>query len=115
MGTATGPTTTPVPKGCPSGIVAITHYAAWTDPSKVCIRAGARLWVTLPLDGPEWSWGTGVLPQGAAVVTSVTGPKAVVDVVTPERAAPFCLALDYGSTVPTNPVSTWQLCVTIRR
>ena len=49
------------------------------------------------------------------MVTSVTGPKAVVDVVIPTRAAPFCLALEYSSTVPTDPVITWQLCVTIRR
>src|SRR5260370_15149682 len=47
--------TTPVPKGCLSGTVAITHHAAETETSAVCIKAGARLRLTL-LRQPDPSW-----------------------------------------------------------
>src|SRR5260370_31863150 len=33
--------TTPVPKGCLSGPVAITHPSAHADPSALCLKAGA--------------------------------------------------------------------------
>src|SRR5260370_31596616 len=39
--------TTPVPKGCLSGTVAITHHAAETETAAVCIKAGALLRLTL--------------------------------------------------------------------
>src|SRR5260221_13693855 len=81
--------TTPVPKGCLSGTVAITHRSAETEPSAVCIKAGARLRLTLVRD-PDRGWtplqGT---PQGAATVTSTTDPTAVHAIVSPAGAAPL--------------------------
>jgi hypothetical protein len=114
-GTAIGPTTTPVPRGCPSGVVAITHYAAWTQPSKVCVRAGARLRITLVTD-PGWGWGPlRVTPPGAATVASTSAPPVVRDLVVPTGLTPFCLATDNGSSLPDAPDFPWQLCVTVRR
>ena len=69
--------TTPVPKGCLSGTVAITHHAAETETSAVCIKAGARLRLTLVRE-PDRGWTPlQVTPQGAATVTSTTDPTAV--------------------------------------
>lgn len=114
-GTAIGPATTPVPRGCPSGVVAITHYAAWTQPSKVCVTAGARLRITLVTD-PGWGWAPlRVTPPGAATVVSASAPAGVRDLVVPTGLTPFCLATDSSSSLPGPPDFPWQLCVTVRR
>src|SRR5260221_4443142 len=61
--------TTPVPKGCLSGTVAITHHPDETD-SAVCIKAGARLRLTLVRD-PDRGWTPlPVRPQGAPTGTA---------------------------------------------
>ena len=115
MGTAIGPTTTPVPRGCPSGVVAITHYAGLTQPSKVCVRAGARLRITLVTD-PGWAWGPlRVTPPGAATVASTSALPVVRGLVVPAGLTPFCLATDSSSSLPGPPDFPWQLCVTVRR
>src|SRR5258708_10434432 len=69
--------TTPVPKGCLSGTVAITHRPAEAEPSAFCIKAGARLRLTLVRD-PDRGWDPlQVTPPCAATVTSTTDPTAV--------------------------------------
>jgi hypothetical protein len=114
-GTAIGPTTTPVPKGCPSGVVAITHLAGWTQPSKACVKAGARLSITLATD-PGWGWEPmRVTPPGAATVVSTSASRAVRDLAAPTGTTSFCLATDASSSLPGPPDFPWQLCVTVRR
>ncbi len=107
--------TTPVPKGCLSGTVAITHHAGETEPSAVCIKAGARLRLTLVRE-PDRGWDPlQVTPQGAATVTSTTDRTAVHAIVAPAGTAPFCLSTDTTSPYPTDAVFGWRLCVTVRR
>ncbi len=107
--------TTPVPKGCLSGTVAITHRSAETEPSAVCIKAGARLRLTLVRD-PDRGWDPlQVTPQGAATVTSTTDPTAVHAIVALTGTAPFCLSTSTTSPYPTDAVFGWRLCVTVRR
>src|SRR5260370_28104314 len=69
--------TTPVPKGCLSGTVAITHHAAETETSAVCIKAGARLRLTLVREPDRGSTPLQVTPPGAPPVTSRTARTAV--------------------------------------
>jgi hypothetical protein len=107
--------TTPVPKGCLSGTVAITHHAAETETSAVCIKAGARLRLTLVRE-PDRGWDPlQVTPHGAARVTSTTDRTAVHAIVAPAGTAPFCLSMDTTSPYPTDAVFGWRLCVTVRR
>jgi len=107
----TGPV--PVLKGCSSGTVAISYpgQGDWT----VCIRAGARLRLTLPDDG-YGSWAPlQVTPTGAAVVASTTDSKGNVRaIVTPTGTAPFCLGTDLRPASPTAPDFPWHLCVSIQ-
>jgi hypothetical protein len=106
--------TTPVPAGCPSGTVAITHSAAETDTSTVCIKAGAQLRLTLIHEGIGGWTALRVAPDGAATVTSTTDPENNEHaMVTPTGTAPFCLSTD--TTDPTAPAASWRLCVTVRR
>ena len=113
--TYTAMPTTPVPKGCLSGTVAITHRSAEAEPSAVCIKAGAHLRLTLVRD-PDRGWDPlQVTPQGAATVTSTTDPTAVHAIVTPTGTAPFCLSTDTTSPFQTDAVFGWRLCVTVRR
>jgi hypothetical protein len=113
-GTGTAEPTTPVPKGCPSGTVAITHRPAETGTSTVCIAAGARLRLTITVEG-EGGWTPlQVTPEGAATVASTTDPTGIVHaIVTPAGTVPFCLST--GTTSTTAPYTSWRLCVTLRR
>lgn len=118
-GTATAPPTTPVPAGCPSGTVVITHHFYEGNTSAVCIKAGARLRLTLTGDSSGWTWGQPplqVTPEGAATVASTTDPTGTVHaIVSPTGAARFCLST--GFTNPNSavdPVYGWSLCVTVR-
>ena len=106
--------TTPVPKGCLSGTVAITHRPAETETSVVCIKAGARLRLTITVEG-EGGWtALQVTPEGAATVASTTDSTGIVRaIVAPAGATPFCLSTDTTST--TAPAASWRLCVTVRR
>ena len=107
--------TTPVPKGCLYGMVAITHYSGDWGNATVCIKAGARLRLTLVRD-PDRGWDPlQVTPQGAARVTSTTDRTAVHAIVAPTGTAPFCLSTDTTSPYPTDAVFGWRLCVTVRR
>jgi hypothetical protein len=93
--------------------VAITHRPAETETSAVCIKAGARLRLTITVEG-EGGWTPlQVTPEGAATVASTTDPTAVHAIVSPTGAAPFCLSTD--STSATAPAEGWRLCVTVRR
>jgi hypothetical protein len=119
-GTATAPPTTPVPAGCPSGTVAITHHFYEGNTSAVCIKAGARLRLTLTGDSSGWTWGQPplqVTPEGAATVASTTDPTGTVHaVVSPAGAVPFCLSTGFTNPKSTvDPVEGWSLCVTVRR
>lgn len=118
-GTATAPPTTPVPAGCPSGTVVITRHFYEGNTSAVCIKAGARLRLTLTGDSSGWTWGQPplqVTPEGAATVASTTDPTGTVHAVaSPTGAARFCLSA--GFTNPdsaVDPVESWSLCVTVR-
>jgi hypothetical protein len=108
----TGPV--PVLKGCPSGTVAISYpgQGDWT----VCIRAAARLRLTLPDDG-YGSWAPlQVTPTGAATVASTTDSKGNVHaIVTPTGTATFCLGTDLSPMSPTAPDFPWHMCVSIQR
>jgi hypothetical protein len=106
--------TTPVPKGCLSGTVAITHRPAETETSAVCIKAGARLRLTITVEG-EGGWTPlQVTPEGAATVASTTDSTSIVRaIVAPTGTAPFCLSTD--TTSATAPALSWRLCVTVRR
>ena len=112
--TDTATPTTPVPVGCPSGVVTITHSPAETGTSTVCIKAGARLRLLLVAEGTSGWTLPQLAPDGAATVTSTTDPSGnVYDTVTPTGTVPFCLTTD--TTDPTAVEATWRLCVTIRR
>ena len=104
----------PILAGCPSGAVTIKYSGQgdWT----VCVRAGARLRLTLPDDG-YGTWSTlRVTPAGAAAVASTTDSMGNVRaIVTPASTAPFCLGTDLAPASPTAPDFPWHLCVTIRR
>ena len=104
----------PVLNGCPSGAVTINYpgQGDWT----VCVRAGARLRLTLPDDG-YGTWSTlRVTPAGAATVASTIDSKGNVRaIVTPTSTASFCLGTDLAPASPTAPDLPWRLCVTIRR
>jgi len=106
--------TTPVPAGCPSGTVAITHSSVYTNTSTVCIKAGARLRLTLLPEGCCGWTPLQVAPDGAATVRSTTDSEGNMHaIVTPAGTAPFCLSTD--TTNPTAPAASWRLCVTVRR
>ena len=108
-----GPPTTPVPKGCRSGVVSITHYVTQTVPSTVCLTTGAVL--RLMLRSSDGNWGVLVTPKSAATVTSATGPTMVQYTVSTTGSAPFCLSVSASPLSPTDPVyPAWQLCVTVR-
>jgi hypothetical protein len=112
--TDTAPPTTPVPKGCRSGTVVITHLAAETVPSTICIKAGARLRLSLDGQGLDGWNGLQVSPEDAATVTSATDPTGILTAtVTPTGTTPFCLATSTRSTA-SQPVYSWSLCVTVR-
>ena len=112
--TGTASPTTPVPAGCPSGTVPITHSAAYTETSAVCLKAGARLQLTLLQEGTGSWTPLQVAPGGAATVTSTTDSTGNQHAtVTPTGTVPFCLST--ATTDPTAPAATWRLCVTVRR
>jgi hypothetical protein len=110
---ATGPL--PALSGCPAGTVTIAYQGPgdWS----VCVRAGARLRLTLPDDNGYGTWAPlHVTPPGAAAVSSNTDPKGNVRVaVTPAGTSPFCLGTNLAPTSPTAPDFPWHLCVAIRR
>jgi hypothetical protein len=112
--TGTASPTTPVPAGCPSGTVAITHSGAYTDTSSVCIKAGARLQLTLlPYGIGSWT-PLQVAPDGAASVTSATDAAGGVRAsVAPAGTASFCLST--ATTDSALPTASWRLCVKVRR
>jgi hypothetical protein len=106
--------TTPVPKGCRSGTVVITHLAAEAVPSTVCILAGARLRLSLDSQGLDGWDALQVNPDGAATVASTTNSAGILTAtVTPTGTTPFCLAASTRSTA-SQPVYSWSLCVTVR-
>jgi hypothetical protein len=94
--------------------VAITHRQAETGTSTVCITAGARLRLTITVEG-EGGWTPlRVTPESAAIVASTTDPTGIVHaIVTPTGTARFCLST--GTTSTTAPYTSWRLCVTVRR
>ena len=106
--------TTVIPKGCRSGTVAITRLPADTQNSAVCIKEGARLRLTLDGRGLDGWVPLQVTPESAATVAYAT-PSAdiLVAIVSPTATAPFCLSTSTRS-LESQPVSSWQLCVTIR-
>lgn len=109
----TGPV--PAVKGCPSGTVAITHYP--DDPDETaCITAGSRIRLTLP-NGRPMTWSPPqVKPAGAATVASMTDSAGTMHaMVTPAGTAAFCLSMTLSDASPTDPITIWRLCVTIRR
>lgn len=107
--------TTPVPPGCPSGTVAITHLPAEANTSTVCIKAGARLRLTLPGQGLDGWYPLQVTPDGAATVAYTTASRVLLAAtVTPTGTAPFCLSTGTRS-LESQPAYSWRLCVTVRR
>jgi hypothetical protein len=114
-GTATAPPTTPVPAGCPSGTVVITHHFYEGNTSAVCIKAGARLRLTLPGEGLDGWYPLQVTPDAAATVAYTTAPTDILAaIVTPTGTAPFCLSTGTRS-LESQPAYSWRLCVTVRR
>jgi hypothetical protein len=114
-GTDTAIPTTSVPAGCSSGTVAITHLPAEAGASAVCIKAGARLRLTLPGQGLDGWYPLQVTPDGAAAVAYTTAPTdTLAAIVTPTGTAPFCLSTSTRS-LASQAVSSWRLCVTVRR
>jgi hypothetical protein len=112
--TGTALPTTPVPKGCRSGTVVITHLAAEAAPSTVCLVAGARLRLSLDGRGLDGWDALQVSPASAATVASATDPSGILTAtVTPTGTTPFCLATSTRST-ESQPVYSWRLCVTVR-
>jgi hypothetical protein len=107
--------TTPVPKGCLSGTVAITHLPAEADTSTVCIKARARLRLTLPGEGLDGWTPLQVTPEGAATVAYTTDSTDILAaIVSPTGTAPFCLSTGTRS-LESQPAYSWRLCVTVRR
>jgi guanyl-specific ribonuclease Sa len=105
--------TTVIPKGCRSGTVAISRLPADTQNSAVCIKEGARLRLTLDGRGLNGWVPLQVTPESAATVVYATeSADILVAVVSPTGTAPFCLSTSTRST-ESQPVSSWQLCVTI--
>jgi hypothetical protein len=106
--------TTAIPKGCRSGAVAITRIPADTGNSAVCIKAGARLRLTLDGRGLDGWVPLQVTPGSAATVAYMAeSTDILVAIVSPTGTAPFCLSTSTRST-ESQPVSSWQLCVTVR-
>jgi hypothetical protein len=106
--------TTPVPKGCQSGLVTITHYVTETVPSAVCINRGAVL--RLMLRSSDGNWGVRVTPSSAATVTSAASPAVVQFTISAAGTVPFCLSVGASPLYPTDEVyPPWQVCVTVRR
>lgn len=107
--------TTSVPAGCPSGTVAITHLPAEADTSTVCMKAGARLRLTLPGEGLDGWYPLQVTPGGAATVVYTTASTdTLAAIVTPTGTTPFCLSTGTRS-LESQPAYSWRLCVTVRR
>ncbi len=96
---AVPPRATPVPKGCQSGLVTITHYVMETVPSTLCIKMGAVL--RLMLRSSDGSWGVLVLaansPGGAC------GPAPVRVYAAPLRAGKVRFAPDMSDFPVTFP------------
>lgn len=114
-GTDTAIPTTPVPKGCQSGTVAITHLPAQADTSTVCITARARLRLTLPGQGLDGWTPLQVTPEGAATIAYTTDSTDILAaIVLPTGPAPFCLSTGTRS-LESQPAYSWQLCVTVWR
>ena len=80
----------------------------------VCLRPGARLRLTLTVEG-EGGWTPFlVVPKDAATVVAATDQDGIVHAtVSPSGTASFCLSTE--TTSPTAPAETWLLCVTVRR
>jgi hypothetical protein len=116
-GMPTGPQvypTTSVPNGCRSGTVAITRHPADTQNSSVCVTAGALLRLTLDGRGLDGWVPLQVTPGNAATVAYTTeATDVLLAVVSPTGKASFCLSTSTRS-LASQPVSSWQLCVTVR-
>ena len=94
--------------------MAVTRRPADTQNSAVCLKEGARLRLTLDGRGLDGWVPLQVTPESAATVAYTTEPADVlVAVVSPTGTAPFCLSTSTRS-LESQPVSSWQLCVTIR-
>lgn len=112
--TGTAQPTTPIPKGCLSGTVAITHLPAEASTSTVCITARARLRLTLPGQGLDGWTPLQVTPAGAATVAYTTDSTDILAaVVSATGTAPFCLSTGTRS-LESQPAYSWRLCVTVR-
>lgn len=93
----------------------ITHQPSEADTSTVCIKASARLWLTLPGEGLDGWTPLQVTPASAATVAYLTGPMDILEaIVSPTGTAPFCLSTGTRS-LESQPAYSWQLCVTVRR
>jgi len=78
----------------------------------VCLKAGARLALTMTVEG-EGGWSPlQVTPEDAAIVASTASQTGIVHAtVTPAGTTPFCLQT--YTTSNTAPVVSWRLCVTV--
>jgi hypothetical protein len=104
-----------VPAGCSSGTVAITYLPAEATPSVVCVKAGARLRLTLLDQGLDGWYPLQVTPGGAATVAYLTAPAdTLAAIVTPTGTAPFCLSA-FTRSLASQAVYGWRLCVKVRR
>jgi hypothetical protein len=94
--------------------VAITHFAVETVPSTVCIKASARLRLTLNGQGLDGWYPLQVTPEGAATVAYTSNSTGILGaIVSPTGTAPFCLTTNTRST-ESQPVYSWRLCVTVQ-
>jgi hypothetical protein len=107
--------TTSIPAGCSAGTVAITHLPAQTSPSTVCIKAGARIRLTLPGQGLDGWYPLQVTPGGAATVAYLKAPTdTLAAIVTPTGTTPFCMSA-FTRSLASQAVYGWRLCVRVRR
>jgi hypothetical protein len=114
MSTDTAIPTTPVPKGCRAGMVAITHLPAQAQTSTVCVKAGASLRLTLPGQGLDGWYPLQVTPQGAATVAyKPAATDTLAAIVSPTGTASFCLSTGTRS-LESQEAYGWRLCVTVR-
>lgn len=106
---------TPVPAGCRAGTVVITHLPAEASTSTVCIKAGARLRLTLPGQGLDGWYPLQVTPGGAATVAYMpASTDTLAATVSPTGTAPFCLTTGTRS-LESQAAYSWRLCVTVRQ
>jgi hypothetical protein len=109
----TGAPPGPVPTGCASGTVAITHLPAEQSTATVCLRAGARLRLYLNGSGVDGWTPLAASPGSAATIAYLSAPKdTTVALVTPTGTTPFCLSTGTRS-LESQPASEWKLCVNI--